>query len=164
MDKEPGDKLSAFTWAMGNLILMRIAWGESVRAITSDPRMPAYCTVFRWMQAAPEFGRAVRDLRRLMEEGRRSHADAVRLARARRWKGGGQRERTPAPALDRALAEIRRGASVSEALSRPGAPSAKAFYARVRKRPAFRWRTRARAGSAIPTSRSSANWSSSGWG
>src|SRR6478609_3017726 len=59
MDKEAGWKETAFTWPMGQLILARIWAGETMTAITADPRMPAYCTVFRWMQVVPEFGEAV---------------------------------------------------------------------------------------------------------
>src|SRR6185437_1403704 len=58
MDKEPGDKLSAFTWAMGRLILQRIADGETIKAITAHPKMPAYCTVYRWIHVHEEFGDA----------------------------------------------------------------------------------------------------------
>lgn len=63
MDKGSGWKDSAFTWAMGELILARIADGETVKAITADPRMPAYCTVFQWMRVVPAFGEAVAEVR-----------------------------------------------------------------------------------------------------
>lgn len=138
MDKEAGDKPSAFTWAMGRLILQRIADGETVKAITADPRMPAYCTVFRWMQVVPEFGAAVAEVRRALAEQRQAYADAVRKARGRRRNGAGGGERVPAAVLERFLARLRNGASVSEAVAAPGGPSARVVYSRVRKCPGFR--------------------------
>lgn len=138
MDKEPGDKLSAFTWAMGRLILRRIADGETVKAITADPRMPAYCTVFRWMQVVPEFGEAVAKVRGFLAEQRLAEADARRRAQGRRRNGGGQREQASAEALGRFLDALWEGTSMSEAVARPGAPSSKVVYSRVRKCPGFR--------------------------
>ena len=35
-----------------------------MKAITADPRMPAYCTVFQWVKVVPEFGDAYRQVRR----------------------------------------------------------------------------------------------------
>lgn len=140
MDKRSGWRDSAFTWAMGNLILARIADGETMKAITADARMPAYCTVFRWMQVIPEFGDRVAELRALMAQARQSERDArrrVRKANGRR-RAGGQKPRVPAAALDALLARLRAGASVSEALAQPGAPSSKALYTRVRSCPGFR--------------------------
>lgn len=138
MDKAAGWKASAFTWEMGELILQRIADGESVRAITAHPAMPAYCTVFRWMQVVPEFGAAVAEVRGHLAQQRQALADAWRHARGRRRNGAGRREQVLAPALGRLLDAVRDGASVSAAVAEPGAPSFKALYSRVRKCPAFR--------------------------
>lgn len=137
MDKGSGDKASAFTWAMGRLILQRICDGDTMRQITADARMPAYCTVFRWMQVVPEFGAAVGELRAALAESRRSYADAVRGVRGRRRRGG-QREQVSAQALDLLLTQVRDGASVSAAVAACGAPSFRAVYSRVRKCPGFR--------------------------
>jgi hypothetical protein len=143
MDKRAGDKPSAFTWAMGELILQRIADGETMRAITAHPEMPAYCTVFRWMQMVPQFGDEVRQVRAQLAFLRLERRDAARRARKRRrrdggaWHGG-QRPRVSAEALGRVLWRVLNGASVTEALAEPGAPSAKAFYTRVRGCPGFR--------------------------
>ena len=63
MDHAPGWKASAFSWDMGRLILARVAAGETVKAITADPRMPSYCTVYRWVQMHPRFGAEWRALR-----------------------------------------------------------------------------------------------------
>ena len=63
MDHTAGFKESAFSWAMGRVILRRISDGWSMKAITRDPRMPAYCTVYQWMKVVPEFGEAVRLIR-----------------------------------------------------------------------------------------------------
>jgi hypothetical protein len=143
MDKGAGHKPSAFTWAMGELILARIAEGETVREITAHPAMPAYCTVFRWMQVVPEFGAAVRELRAALAQVRLEERDELRrLTRRRRKDGaawhGGRRPVVSAAALGRVLDAVRDGASMTEALRTAGTPSAKAFYSRVRRCPAFR--------------------------
>lgn len=137
MDKASGWKDTAFTWAMGRLILQRIADGETVKAITADARMPAYCTVFRWMQVVPEFGEAVAEVRGRLAQQRQALADARRRARGRRRRGG-QPERVSAEALGRFLDMLWDGASVSEVVRARGAPSAKVIYSRVRKCPGFR--------------------------
>ncbi|HEY0650474.1 hypothetical protein, partial [Phenylobacterium sp.] len=131
-------KDTAFTWAMGRLILQRIADGETVKAITAHPAMPAYCTVFRWMQVVPEFGEAVAEVRRLLAQQRLAYADAVRKARGRRRNGAGGQEQASAEVLGRFLDALWDGASVSEAVAQPGAPSFKVVYSRVRKCPGFR--------------------------
>lgn len=138
MDKASGWKDTAFTWAMGRLILQRIADGETVKAITADARMPAYCTVFRWMQVVPEFGEAVAEVRGRLAQQRQAMADARRRARGRRRNGRGTRERVSTEALGRFLDMLWDGASASEAVRARGAPSAKAIYSRVRKCPGFR--------------------------
>jgi hypothetical protein len=138
MDKQAGWKDSAFTWEMGHLILQRIADGESVRAITAHPDMPAYCTVFRWMQVVPEFGEAVAQVRGHLAQQRQALTDAWRRARGRRRNGGGRGEQASAQALGRFLDAVRDGASVSAAVAEPGAPSFKVVYSRVRKCPVFR--------------------------
>lgn len=138
MDKSSGHKDTAFTWAMGNLILARIAEGETVKAITADPRMPAYCTVFQWMRVVPAFRAQVAMVREMLARSRLSERDAWRQVRGQRWRGGGQRPRCSAAALDGLLARVRNGASVTEALAAPGSPSAKMLYTRVRNCPGFR--------------------------
>ena len=138
MDKGSGWKDSAFTVEMGNLILQRIADGETVKAITAHPAMPAYCTVFRWMQMVPEFGEAVAEVRAELARRRLALADETRRARGRRRKGGGQREQASAQALGALLDRIRFGCSLTEAVAARGAPSFKMVYSRVRKCPGFR--------------------------
>jgi hypothetical protein len=137
MDHGSGWKDTAFTWAMGELILTRIGAGETVKAITADPRMPAYCTVFRWMQVVPAFGEAVAQVRAQLAANRLAERDALRRLRGRRRRGG-RRPMVPAQALGQLLSDLRNGASVSEAVRRPGAPSFKALYTRVRGCPGFR--------------------------
>ena len=140
MDHGSGWKDTAFTWAMGQLILRRIADGETMKAITADARMPAYCTVFRWMRVVPEFGDAVRELRAEIARARRAARDAAEDAReqavdeahargerARWWVSG--RKTTWTPACSAAvLAAIEEGASLSDVVRRPGMPSFKAWY------------------------------------
>lgn len=136
MDKTSGHKLTAFTWEMGDLILARISEGETMKAITADARMPAYCTVFQWMRVVPEFGKQVATVRAMLSQTRLSERDAHRQVRGRRRSG--QRPRCSARALDLLLARIRGGSTVSAAVAQPGAPSSKALYTRVRNCPGFR--------------------------
>lgn len=138
MDKRSGHRDSAFTWEMGDLIVARIAEGETVKQITADPRMPAYCTVFRWMQVVPAFGAAVAQARAELARERLERADFQRRWRGRRRNGAGQPEQASAEALGRFLDALRHGASVSAAVAEPGAPSFKMVYSRVRKCPGFR--------------------------
>lgn len=138
MDKQSGYKDTAFTWAMGHLILGRISRGDTMKAITADARMPAYCTVFQWMRVVPEFGRQVAMVREMLARSRQSERDAYRHVRSSRRRGGGPPQRATARDLDLALARIRDGASVTEALAAPGAPTSKMFYTRVRNCPGFR--------------------------
>ena len=140
MDHGPGWKDCAFTWAMGDLILRRIADGESVRAITADARMPAYCTVFRWMRVVPEFGDAVAALRAEMARGRLAAREAQAVARRQgvtdalvdgrrvRWWVSGRKSTYTLPRAAQVLAAIEDGASLSEIVARPGMPSFKAWY------------------------------------
>ncbi|ODT85988.1 hypothetical protein [Phenylobacterium sp. SCN 70-31] len=148
MDKAPGFKDTAFTWAMGDLILGRVMAGETMKAITADPRMPAYCTVYRWAKVVPEFGDVLREARVLLAAMRISNADARRQAfrewasegrrRDGRRRGGGKGPSVPAAALEAVLQAIRDGASMLEATQAPGAASSKAIYSRVRGCPGFR--------------------------
>jgi hypothetical protein len=144
MDKRSGWKDTAFTWAMGALILQRIADGDTMKAITADPRMPAYCTVFRWMQVVPEFGEAVGQVRTFLAQARQAEHDAQRQAwrtrprRRRGSRGPSRRGGGSAEALDRLLTRLRDGLSTSEATAEPGAPSFKMLYTRVRGCPGFR--------------------------
>lgn len=113
MDHAPGAKPSAFTWDMGWLILQRIGDGETMKAITADPRMPAYATVYRWTHVVPEFGRLVAELRTSMAQRRLAEKEAARANRPARTRPGGRKcEYTPA-----------RGAAICEAI-REGATSA----------------------------------------
>jgi len=134
MDHAPGAKPSAFTWAMGHLILQRVADRETMKAITADPRMPAYATVFRWTHMIPEFGDAYRQTRALVARFRREERDALQPARR---KGG--RRSTYTLARGRAVCDaICKGASLSEIVRRPGLPSFKAIYRWLRYEPKFR--------------------------
>ena len=150
MDKAPGHKPSAFTWAMGHLILQRMADRETMKAITADPAMPAYCTVFRWVKMVPEFGEAYRDLRLMISQVARQEAVAKRAAiarahaaariaagkRVRHWVAGPRSTYTPQMAEAVCLA-ISDGASMSEVVRTPGMPSFKAIYGWMKRRPDF---------------------------
>ena len=132
MDQESGHKDTAFTWAMGNLILQRMGDRETMKAITADPRMPAYCTVFQWVKVVPEFGDAYRGARDPGED-RTQGADErrallVRMRNANR-RAAGKRVRTwwrgksSTPELASVLGH--RGGRVAQrgGESRPGMPS-----------------------------------------
>lgn len=150
MDKEAGYKPSAFTWAMGRLILQRMADRETMKAITADPRMPAYCTVFTWVKRVPEFGEAYRQVRDALAAVKREEAEGQRAAavrakaataiaagkRPRDWVSGRASTYSPEVAADLCLA-IEDGASLSEVVRRPGMPSFKAVYTWLRRRPDF---------------------------
>ena len=151
MDHAPGYNPSAFSWAMGNLILARIFEGETVKAITADPRMPAYCTVFRWVKMVPAFGEAYRLVRdtvaRFALEERAERRAAIVRARAQAAVAAGKRPRdwvsgrasTYTAAAARAVCEaIEDGAALSAVVRRPGMPSSKAVYTWLRRRPDFR--------------------------
>lgn len=63
-----------YTIELADIVLERIAAGESVRAIGEDADMPAACTMFRWLGAHEEF----RELyTRAKEESAHSDADRV---------------------------------------------------------------------------------------
>jgi terminase small subunit-like protein len=151
MDHESGHKDTAFTWAMGRLILQRMGDRETMKAITADPRMPAYCTVFQWVKVVPEFGDAYREVRATLAKIERKERDERRALlvrmrnanrraagkRVRTWVAGRKSSYTPelAGAVCWAIEE---GASLSEVVSRPGMPSFKAVYGWMRRFPEFR--------------------------
>ena len=150
MDHEAGDKESAFTWAMGRLILERMAARETMKAITADPRMPAYCTVFRWVKVHPEFGEAYRAVRAAVAAVAREEAKALRAAHARardatriaagkavrHWVAGARS--TYSPEIAEAICDaIKGGASLSEIVATPAMPSFKAIYGWIKRRPEF---------------------------
>jgi hypothetical protein len=150
MDHGSGDKPSAFTWAMGRLILQRMGDRETMKAITADPAMPAYCTVFRWVKVIPEFGDAYRAVRLAISKAARQEAVARRAAiaeahvaariaagkRVRHWVAGPRSTYTDemARAIFVAISE---GASMSEVVRTPGMPSFKAIYGWMKRRPDF---------------------------
>jgi hypothetical protein len=151
MDHASGHKETAFTWAMGRLILQRMGDRERMKAITADPAMPAYCTVFQWVKRVPEFGDAYRQVRlALAEVMRREGAELRRLkaaARDRARLAAGKRVRTwvagPKSSYTPELAEavcwaIEEGASLSEVVRRPGMPSFKVVYTWMKRFPEFR--------------------------
>jgi hypothetical protein len=151
MDHAAGWKASAYTPAMGRLVLDRIAAGETVKQVTADPRMPSYATVYRWTHVIPEFGEAWRSLRQ------RLCADRIWVdqekARARVWMRAHRRKLAGKPARDwvagrrisytaergaAVCSAIEQGASLSEVVARPGTPSFKAIYRWLKTFPAFR--------------------------
>ena len=147
MDHGSGAKDTAFTWAMGHLILQRIADGETMKAITADARMPAYCTVFRWMQVVPAFGDAVAAVRAELARRRLADRATVKALRARdvaerrargervRWWVSGRRSTYDPVWAEIVLEAVEDGETLSAALAQPGMPSAKAWYRWLRNSP-----------------------------
>jgi hypothetical protein len=151
MDHEAGHKGSAFTWAMGRLILQRMGDRETMKAITADPAMPAYCTVFQWVRMVPEFGDAYRMVRLKLAEVMQAERDAARAAAvraraaARTAAGKPPRDWVSGPASTyseqaaaRFCAAIEDGAAMSAVVRRPDMPSTKMVYTWMKRRPAFR--------------------------
>ena len=134
MDKEAGYKPSAFTWAMGRLILQRMADRETIKAITADPRMPAYATVYRWVEVHPEFGDAYRQVRATLARVRREERDERQKPR----RTSGRRTTFTLERAEAVCEAICAGASLSEVVRRPGMPSSKAIYRWLRYEPEFR--------------------------
>lgn len=134
MDHEAGDKPSAFTWAMGRLILQRMADRETIKEITADPRMPAYATVYRWTHMIPEFGDAYREVRAALARVRREERDARQAPR----RASGRRTTYTALRGQEVCSAICEGLSLSEVVRRPGMPSFKAIYRWLRHEPEFR--------------------------
>jgi hypothetical protein len=149
MDHTPGGKASAYTAQMGRLILARLAAGETVKQVTADPRMPAYCTVYQWLKVDDDFRRdwhAMRDAkarRRLEDVAERAAAKAfwephkAKVDGRRWWRRGRPSSYTRKKGL--AVCEkIAGGMSVSELVTRRGMPSSKVFYTWLRTQPEFR--------------------------
>ncbi|WP_334157907.1 hypothetical protein [Oryzomicrobium sp.] len=63
-------KVSTYTEALAAEICDRIADGEPLRQICRDERMPAWRTVYHWIEARPEFAER-------MERARRAGFDAI---------------------------------------------------------------------------------------
>ena len=150
MDKAPGWKPSAFTWEMGHLILQRMGDRETMKQITADPAMPAYCTVFQWVKRVPAFGEVYRQVRLAVSRAAlaeaaerraakaRAHA-AARIAagkRVRQWVAGPKSTYSDKVARKICTA-IANGASMTEVVRTPGMPSFKAIYGWMRRRPEF---------------------------
>jgi hypothetical protein len=134
MDHRAGHKDTAFTWAMGHLILQRMADRETIKAITADPRMPAYCTVFQWVKVVPEFGDHYRAVRATLARSRLEERDARRGP-----KRPSGRKSTYTPELaDEVCERVRWGKSLSEVSAEPDMPSFRAIYRWLKDRPDFR--------------------------
>jgi hypothetical protein len=151
MDHASGHKDTAFTWAMGRLILQRMADRETMKAITADPRMPAYCTVFQWVKMVPEFGDAYRQVRlalgRVIQLEREAERTAKVRAKAASRIAAGKRPRdwvsgrasSYTEAVARAFcAAIEDGAAASAVVGRPGMPTAKMVANWMKRFPEFR--------------------------
>jgi hypothetical protein len=149
MDHAPGWKASAFTWEMGEFILKRVEAGETIREITADRRMPAYCTVYQWVRVHPQFGaryRAIRVRRSADYVSRvvnRAAAQAfwpahkAKVLGKRWWRRG--KPSSYAPSVGKAIcARLRKGATMMAINADPAMPSARVVYRWMRTEAEFR--------------------------
>lgn len=73
-------QMGRFCPATGQDIYLRLAGGETMKSICSDPAMPAETTVARWRRMEPEFDAALKVAREIQAE--RFADDSVGLAEA----------------------------------------------------------------------------------
>ncbi|PZQ64087.1 MAG: hypothetical protein DI570_06565 [Phenylobacterium zucineum] len=111
-----------------------------MKAITADPRMPAYCTVYRWMQVVPEFGDLVAEARAALAANHLAERDAWRRVHRdqRPRRRGGRRSTLTGERLERMLNDIRAGYSLSDIVADPQAPSVRVIYRALNRCPGFR--------------------------
>lgn len=149
MDHAAGGKESAYTPAMGRVILARVAWGETMKAIAADPRMPSYATIYRWLDVHEDFAEGMVQVRRERARAaiaRDIEARAIRAAQRtleeqlglRRRRGPGRKSTYTVKAARAVCRRIVDGASLSAVARQPGMPSAKAVYRWLKNEPAFR--------------------------
>lgn len=154
MDHEAGWKPSAYSEAMGRLILARIQDGETVKQIAASEGMPSYATIYRWTKVIPEFGEPWRALR--VQMARQAVAAMDERAKARAFWRAHKRKVDGRPPRDwvsrrssytgekgdAVCIAIVEGAALSHVVKRPGMPSAKVVYTWLRTQPEFRRRYR----------------------
>lgn len=149
MDHAAGGKASAYTPEMGELILARIAAGETVKAITADPRMPAYCTVYQWVRVHDDFAEAWVAVRQAQAQRRVATiaqrdaarrfwpAHKARVDGRRWWRRGRPSSYTRAKGV--AVCElIEAGWPLSAVVRRADMPSSKVVYTWLRTQAEFR--------------------------
>jgi hypothetical protein len=135
--------------AMGRLILARIDEGETIKAITADPAMPAYCTVFQWVKMIPEFGAEYRALRARMAARYVANVAGREASRAfwgphkakvlgKRWWRRGRGSSYTREVGEAICARLRRGETMMAVNADPAMPSAKVVYGWMRREPEFR--------------------------
>jgi hypothetical protein len=151
MDHAAGHKDTAFTWAMGRLILQRMADRETMKAITATRGMPCYATVYQWVRVVPEFGEAYRAMRLALAQAMQAERAQLRALmaeiraadraaagkRPRHWVSG--RRSSYSEAWAQAFcAAVEDGAAVSAVVRRLGMPSSKLVYTWLKRRPEFK--------------------------
>lgn len=148
MDHRAGFRPSAYDWRLAREILLRVARGQTIKAIAFDEQMPSYATIFHWLKMRPDFGSEYRALRAELREEARERAarrvrDRVKLAQVkaqvagkRWWRRGPPSSFTPA--IGRKIcARLARGTTMSAVNATPGFPSAKVVYRWLKTEPAF---------------------------
>jgi hypothetical protein len=149
MDHRPGGRVSAFTWEMGEFILKRIENGETMREITADGRMPAYCTVFQWVRVHPAFGARYRAIRAeqsaayVRRVANRAGAKAfwpahMAKVQGKRWWRRGRPSSYTRTVGEAICARLRKGETMMAINADPAMPSAKVVYGWMRTVAEFR--------------------------
>jgi hypothetical protein len=139
MDHTGGNKPSQYRHEIGRVICARIEAGETVASIASDPHMPCYATIFRWVKMNPDFADMYHGLReRLAADRVRARrqkwvADAwrvpheIRLGLRRRWVAG-QKSTYDRAWAERLCERIADGETLSAITGDPDMPSMKQVY------------------------------------
>jgi hypothetical protein len=134
MDHTGGYKDSQYTPQMGELIVRRMAEGQTVRQIAADPAMPCYATIYHWRRLHPDFADLWEQVRML---------DAWH--RVQRWAGspgrtrpGGKKSSFTVERGEAVCVLLAEGIAMSAINAMPGMPSAKVTYTWLKREPKFR--------------------------
>lgn len=149
MDHRAGWKASAFTQEMGAFILKRVEDGETIRDITFDARMPAYCTVYQWLKMHPQFAAQYRAIRARQSEMYVSRVADRAAAKAfwpahmakvegRRWWRRGKPSSYTRAVGKAICARLRKGQTMMSINADPAMPSARVVYRWMRTQAEFR--------------------------
>jgi hypothetical protein len=149
MDHAAGGRESRYTPEMGEVILARIAAGETVKQVCADPRTPSYATVYQWVRVHEDFAAGWRAVRaRLARQAIAADAQATAdraslrtfkesLGVARRRTGGRRSSYTPVVG-GKICRRVAAGAALSHVLAQPDMPSSRVVYRWLKTQPGFR--------------------------
>lgn len=137
MDHTGGFKDSQYTPAMGDLIIQRMARGETIRRIAADPAMPSYATIYHWRRLHPDFADLWEQVRMLDAHLRVAAWDAKLALPPGAWRRGRKSSFTPEDGLAICML-LADGVAMSAINAMPGMPSAKVVATWLRREPEFR--------------------------